>query len=145
MNRTRQWGMAWVLLALAIGLHVADEALTDFLPLYNSLVESARESYWWIPLPTFSFSIWLSGLVLGVLLLLGLAPLVFAGKTWLRPVAYFLSVLMIANALGHLGASIYWQILAPGVLSSPVLFVAAVALLVTTRRAHREITDNKQI
>jgi hypothetical protein len=58
------------LLALAIGLHVTDEALTDFLPLYNSLVESARESYSWVPLPTFSFSVWLAGLILGVLLLL---------------------------------------------------------------------------
>jgi len=143
MDRARQWGLAWVFLALTIGLHVTDEALTDFLPLYNSLVESVRASYSWIPLPTFGFSLWLGGLILGVLLLLGLAPLVFAGNVYLRPVSYFLSVLMIANALGHIGASIYCQKLAPGVLSSPVLFVAAVALLVATHRGRRETTDKR--
>ena len=29
----RQWRAAWVFLALALGLHVADEALTGFLPV----------------------------------------------------------------------------------------------------------------
>ena len=47
---------------------------------------------------------------------------------------------MIANALGHFGASIALRRLAPGVWSSPVLLVAAVALLITTRqtRASKE-------
>jgi len=42
---------------------------------------------------------------------------------------------MLANAVGHTVASFYWGIWAPGVYSSPVLFVAALALLVTTRSA----------
>ena len=139
-KRTKHWGLAWVFLAVAIALHVTDEALTGFLPLYNTLVESLRESYRWVPLPTFSFRVWLSGLVIAVLLLLGLAPFVFAGRTILRPLAYVLSVLMISNALVHIGASLYWQKLAPGTLSSPVLLLAAVTLLITTHRA-RHITS----
>lgn len=64
-----------------------------------------------------------------------LAPLAFAGKSILRPVAYFLGVLMTLNALAHIGGSIYLGAVAPGALSSPVLLLAAIALLVTTRRA----------
>jgi hypothetical protein len=133
--------MTWVFLALAIALHVTDEALTGFLPLYNSIVESLRESYPWVPLPTFSFAVWLTGLVIGVLLLLSLSPLVFAGSPYLRPVSYVLGVLMVGNALGHIGASIYWGIMAPGVLSSPILLLAALALLITTDRDRRSTRD----
>ena len=35
-TRIAQWRVAWVCLALAIGLHVTDEALTGFLPVYNA-------------------------------------------------------------------------------------------------------------
>ena len=137
MDLNRQWGIAWLSLVFALALHVADEALTGFLPVWNSLVESARETYAWVPLPTFDFAVWLGGLVVGIALLLSLAPLVFAGKPYLRPLAYFLGVLMVFNALAHIAASIYWGSLAPGVISSPVLLLAALLLLVTTRRVQR--------
>ena len=139
--RTRQWGMAWVVLALAIGLHVVDEAVTDFLPLYNSLVTSLRTSYSWIPLPTFSFSVWITGLAAGVGFLLALSPLVFAGNLYLRPFAYFLGVLMAFNALAHLAGSLYLGEIAPGALSSPILLLAAVVLLVTTHRYRGAAND----
>ena len=134
MDRTRQWGIAWVVLAITIAAHVADEALTGFLPLYNSIVYSLRDTYAWIPLPTFSFSVWLSGLICGVTLLLVVAPMVFAGNRLLRPISYFLGVLMTLNALGHIAGSIYLRSLAPGVISSPALLLAAVALLIATAR-----------
>lgn len=128
--------MAWVALCIALGLHVVDEAVTDFLPLYNSIVAAIRESYPWIPLPTFTFSVWLTGLIVGVLLLLLLSPMVFAGNGVFRPISYLLGALMALNALAHIGGSIYLGALAPGALSSPVLLLASLALLVTTRRAH---------
>jgi len=138
----RNWGIAWIALTLALALHVTDEALTGFLPLYNEIVRSIRDSIPWFPFPTFTFAVWISGLVTSVLVLLALSPLVFKGHAWLRPIAYFLAVLMIANAFGHATASLYWGIWAPGVYSSPVLFVAAVALLVTTRRTKSHGSGN---
>jgi hypothetical protein len=134
-RRVRQWRTAWVGLALALALHVTDEALTGFLPVYNSIVGGIRANHTWVPLPTFTFPVWLAGLVLGILLLLALTPVVSRGARWIRVVSLILSIMMIGNALGHLGASLYWGRVAPGAYSSPVLLLAAVALLVTSARA----------
>ncbi len=135
-NPNRSWGIAWVSLVFALALHVVDEALTGFLPFYNAIVSTLREAYSWVPLPTFSFSAWITGLVIGVLLLLSLSPLAFAGSRGLRPVSYFLGVLMIANGFGHIGATIYLGKPAPGVYSSPVILAAALALVITTYRSN---------
>jgi hypothetical protein len=131
-----RWGVAWILMALAIGLHVGDEALNDFLPLYNSSVEWIRDSYGIAP-PRFSFGQWLGGLLVGVALLLALSPLVFAAYPGFRALSYGLGVLMVANACGHVGASIYLGAPAPGVYSSPILLAAAVYLLYCARAAGR--------
>jgi hypothetical protein len=130
-----QWRNAWVGLALSLGLHVTDEALTGFLPVYNSIVEALRAEHPWVPLPTFSFPVWLGGLILGVVLLLGLTPIVARGARWIRVVSVILGVIMTGNALGHIGASVYWGKLAPGVYSSPILLITALALLITASRA----------
>jgi hypothetical protein len=130
-----RWRTAWVALALALGLHVTDEALTGFLPVYNGVVEGIRARHPWALLPTFTFPVWLGGLILGVLLLLALTPAVSRGARWIRVVSVILGVLMTGNALGHMGASVYWGKLAPGVYSSPVLLAAALALVVTASRA----------
>ena len=134
-SRIAQWRGAWVGLALALGLHVTDEALTGFLPVYNQVVEELRADHPWVPLPTFTFPVWLGGLILGVLLLLALTPVVSRGAQWIRVASVILGVIMTGNALGHLGASVYWGKPAPGVYSSPLLLIAALALLVTASRA----------
>lgn len=136
-TRIKRWAMAWAAMAVAVGLHVTEEALTGFLPRYNALVLSIRESYWWFPFPTFTFRVWLGGLVLGVLTLFALTPLVLKGYAWLRYLSYFLGVLMIANALAHVTASILIHDVAPGVYSSPILLVAAIALLWTSIKANK--------
>ena len=134
-TRIGQWRVAWIGLASALALHVADEALTGFLPVYNGVVETVKLKYAWVPLPTFTFPVWLCGLVLGVLLLLSLTPLVSRGQRWIRVASIVLSLIMIANALGHVAASLYWGRPAPGVYSSPLLLIAALALLITSWRA----------
>jgi len=126
--------MAWLFLAFALAIHVTDEALTGFLPVYNSVAESVRASYPRVPMPTFTFPLWIGGLATGVILLLALSPLVFAGRRWLRPVSYVLAAIMIANGLGHIGASLYRASFAPGVYSSPIL-LAAVALFISAFRS----------
>lgn len=134
-RQVRYWRTTWLGLAVALALHVADEALTGFLPVYNGIVGEIRARHAWVPLPTFTFPVWLAGLVLGILLLLALTPAVSRGAPWMRVVSLVLSIVMIGNALGHLGASLYWGRVAPGAYSSPVLLVAAAALLITAARA----------
>ena len=120
---------------LAFALHVVDEAVNDFLPLYNSVVGGWRETYSWVPLPLFTFSGWLTLLIVALIVLAGLTPLFFKGSRSVRPVAWFFGGLMVANALGHFGMSIYMGAFAPGVYSSPVVLAAAIALLVATHRS----------
>ena len=53
----------------------------------------------------------------------------------MRPVAWFFGGLMVANALAHFGMSIYMGAFAPGVYSSPVVLVAAIALVLKNKLA----------
>ena len=133
----RRGGYSWLALVAAFAIHVLDEALTDFLPLYNSIVIGLRESYRFVPFPTFTFSAWLGGLLVALVILAVLAPLAFSGRRYFRFVSYAFSMIMILNGLAHIGASLYWGYLVPGVLSSPLLLVAAAALFVSTLRAGR--------
>lgn len=138
-DRTRiRWAIAWAAMAVALALHVADEALTGFLPFYNSLVESLRDRYAWFPMPTFAFETWLGGLVLLIVALFALTPLALRGSRILLVLSYLLGVLMIANATAHVVASSWLGDFAPGVYSSPVLFVAALALLYSAATAQRD-------
>jgi putative copper export protein len=132
MNR---FGLAWTSLALALALHVTDEARNDFLSVYNPTVLAIRSKLPWLPLPTFTFKTWITGLTLGILLLLALAPFAFRRSRWLIPPAFILGVLMTLNGLGHISGSIYTGSWMPGVYSSPLLIAAAVWLLIETRRA----------
>jgi hypothetical protein len=129
------WRRAWVALALALAVHVSDEALTGFLPVYNGVVRGIRRSRPWVLLPTFSFPVWLGGLILGIAVLLAMTPIVSRGRKGMLAVSIGLAVLMVANGLGHVAASVYWGRFAPGVYSSPLLIVAAASLLVAAWRA----------
>jgi hypothetical protein len=127
------FGRAWMALALALGLHVADEALHDFLSVYNPTVFAIRQRLPWLPLPTFTFRVWLTGLILAVLLLLCLYPLALRRTRWVVLAAYPLGVLMTFNALQHFAGSLYLGRALPGVYSSPVLLAASLWLLAAAR------------
>jgi len=136
----RRFGTAWVLFALALALHVTDEATHDFLSTYNASIRTMRTRLPFLPFPTFSFKIWLTLLVAGILLLLCLSPWAFRGASWLRIVAWPLAIVVgILNAAGHICSSIYFQRWMPGVYSSPFLLAAAVFLLASSwRRGYLE-------
>lgn len=134
LGAKRRWGIAWVSLCLALAVHVVDEALTDFLSLWNPFVQSVRARLPWVPLPTFEFGIWLGGLLVGVVVLLLLSRYIFAGARWMWPISYFFAIVMLGNGLGQIVASVYLGRPAPGVYSSPLLLVAAGFLLAATRR-----------
>jgi hypothetical protein len=123
------YGLAWVALCLALAVHVTDEALTDFLSVYNPAARAVRERLPFLPLPTFTFDVWLTGLVLAVLLLLSLSPFAFQGARWMAPLSYAFGVMMFANGLQHTVASLYMRRAMPGLYSAPLLLGSSVYLL----------------
>src|SRR5207245_11283549 len=68
------FGRAWVFLCLAFCAHVADEALTGFLPLYNATVIAMRNQYKWFPMPTSGFREWMAGLIVANVIRVLLSP-----------------------------------------------------------------------
>lgn len=112
-------------MAAVIGVHVSDEAITDFLSVYNPAARAIRARLPYLPLPTFTFAVWLTGLSLGILALLALAPLAFRRVRWIIWVSFPLAVLMFGNGLGHIAGSFYLGHLMPGVYSAPLLLIAS--------------------
>jgi hypothetical protein len=135
-------GVAWILLCCAIAVHVGDEALTDFLSVYNPTVTVLRQRAPWLPLPTFAFNTWLWGLLSGVIVLFLLSRYMFRGSRWIRLVAYVLAILMMVNGslhilgtiLGHSVESVRFARPMPGFYSSPFLLAAAIYLVLQLRR-----------
>lgn len=82
--RYRSFGIAWLLLYLALCLHVFDEATTGFLNIYNPTVLTMREKLGWWPMPTFAFREWLWGLIAACVILLALSAAAFRGARWVR-------------------------------------------------------------
>ena len=119
---------AWLALVTVLALHVADEALTDFLGFYNPLVRAIRSRISWFPMPTFTFGIWLAGLGALVVVLAMLGPAVRRGAAGTRVASWALSAIMLLNGLGHLGGSLYFGRWLPGATSSPLLLFASVVL-----------------
>ncbi len=135
------FGLQWLLLCLAFCAHVADEALTGFLNVYNPTVIAMRARLSWFPMPTFEYREWLIGLIIGNLFLLALTPFAYRNTRVLRPLAYFLAGVMFLNGMGHtlftvLGrtvASVQFPRPAPGFYSSPFLLITSIYLLVRLR------------
>ncbi|MBI1760936.1 MAG: hypothetical protein HYR56_05800 [Acidobacteria bacterium] len=130
-------GWAWLALAGALTVHVADEALTGFLSVYNPTVLALRERLLYLPLPTFRFEVWLRGLIAGSALLWLAAPAAFAQRRWLTLFSYPFAVLMCGNGLLHIAGTIYQGRRLPGVYSAPLLLAAAGYLLWALRHIER--------
>ena len=126
-------GVAWLALCGALAIHVADEALTDFLCVYNPAVRAIRARFPFLPLPTFTFPVWLGGLITVTILLFALSPAAFRGEPVMRPAAYVFGVVMAGNGLLHLVGSIYMKKAMPGVYSAPLILGAAIYLLASVR------------
>jgi hypothetical protein len=135
------FGLAWVLLCLAFCAHVADEASTGFLDVYNPTVIAMRARLSWFPMPTFEYREWLIGLIVVNLVLLALTPFAYRNARGLHPLAYFFAGVMLLNGLGHtlftvLGrtvASVQFPRPAPGFYSSPFLLITSIYLFLRLR------------
>jgi len=133
---------AWLLLVAALAVHVADEALTDFLEFYNPLVLSIRSRLPWFPMPTFSFGVWIVGLGFLVLVLALLAPAVRRGAVVTRLASWVLSGIMFLNGLGHLAGSLYFDRWLPGATSAPLLLAGSLLLArATWERQHSGLAE----
>ena len=138
--------LSWLLFCTAIAIHVADEAVSGFLAVYNPTVMALRNRLPWLPVPAFTFRVWITGLALGIALLFALSPFVARGVRWIRPLAVVLSIVMIANGLQHIVGTILGRTVGsvefprpmPGFYSSPVLIGASIYLLVQLARNRRQ-------
>ena len=110
-------------------MHVVDEALTDFLSVYNPAVRAIRARFPFLPLPTFTFPVWLGGLITVTIVLFALSPAAFRGEPVMRPAAYVFGVVMAGNGMLHLVGSVYMRKAMPGVYSAPIILAAAIYLL----------------
>ena len=137
----RRWALAWGALCVAFALHVVDEAANDFLLWYNPNVLAIRARVPWLPLPVFTFPVWITGLTIAVLALAALTPLVRRGRPWLVPVAYVYGAVHVANGVNHIAVSISGRWLAPGVYSSPLLLASAIWLLYETHQWRRRTLE----
>jgi len=148
-ERPNDFGLAWVLLCLAFCAHVADEALTGFLDVYNPTVTAVRAALSWFPMPTFEYREWLIGLIVANVVLLALTPLAYRNARGLRPLAYFYAGVMLLNGMGHtiftvLGRtvpSVHFSRPAPGFYSSPFLLITSVYLFLRLRASRNAKAD----
>jgi len=125
----RTLGRAWAALTVALAVHVADEAASGFLAVYDPAVARIRAALPFIPVPTFTFTLWLGGLVLLVVVVALATPLMFKGAIGARGASFLHGTLMTLNGLGHAAGPLYFGDLLPGTLSAPLLFAAAVWLV----------------
>jgi hypothetical protein len=132
-----RFGHAWVALTITLAGHVVDEAVTDFLGVYNPIVRAARARVGWFPMPEFTFAPWLAGLGVLVLLLLALSPLAYRGSRVLGLAAYLYATIMLLNGIAHLTASVYLGRWAPGATTAPLMIATSIWLFNTAREARR--------
>jgi len=132
-------GIAWVMMWIALAIHVTDEALTGFLPVYNATVLSLRAELGFWPMPTFEFRVWLTALCSGIAVLALLSPFAFRNASWIRPILLFVAIVpgllnasghTIATILGHTVSTVRFARPAPGFYSSPLLMIVSLYALI---------------
>lgn len=134
---------AWSWLVGALALHVADEASTGFLAVYNPTVRALRERLGWFPMPEFAFGVWLAGLIALVIGLALLTPFFRPGARGLLVLAAVFAGLMVLNGVAHVLGTIAGRTVStvrfpgpmPGFWSSPLLIVAALHVILRIRDA----------
>jgi hypothetical protein len=128
-DSTRSRAEAWFVLVGVLALHVADEAITGFLDFYNPLVSRVRSRVWWFPMPTFSFDVWLGGLIALVIALALIGVAVRRGASGTRVASWAFAVIMLLNGFGHLAGSVYFWRWLPGTTTAPLLVIASGRLM----------------
>ncbi|HEX6283551.1 MAG TPA: HXXEE domain-containing protein [Pyrinomonadaceae bacterium] len=134
--RRRHW-WAWMGMCGALAIHIVDETVTDFLTFQNASVLALRKDYPFLPIPMFSFEVWLSLLIFALIALTAVSYFVWKGRWAMRPISYVFAAFMIINGLLHIAVSIYLTNWISGVYSSPLLLVAGAVLIFYTHAYQR--------
>ncbi len=124
-------------LTLTLALHVWDEASHDFLSLYNPIALRVRQAVPFLPIPVFTFRVWLAGLIAAVVVLLGLSLFVFRGAPWTRGASSVFGAIMLLNGCAHILGSLSASRLLAGTYSAPLLILASLTLILASRRRRR--------
>ena len=126
-----RFGKAWLMLSFFLLLHIIDEALNGFLPVYNENALKIRASTG-IPFPTFAFAYWFTGLICLDIWFLFLSRYALQGRRVIIWLAYPFAIIMLANGLVHLAGSLYLQQWIPGSLTAPFLVYGSMNLFLAT-------------
>jgi EamA domain-containing membrane protein RarD len=121
--------LAWIALCAATAIHVADEAFTGFLAIYNPAVQEIRQQYPLLPLPTFTFEVWITLVTVGVIAMFALSIFVWQARRWTRLASYAFAGFMLLNGVLHIAVSVFAWKLVSGVYSSPLLIVVSLVLI----------------
>jgi uncharacterized protein with HXXEE motif len=138
-GKANRFGKAWFLLSFLLLLHIIDEALNGFLPVYNESIPRIRATTG-IPFPTFTFPFWFTALVFVDIWLLFLSRYALQGKRVIILLAYPFAIIMLANGLAHLAGSVYLQQWIPGIITAPFLVYGSVNLLLATLKMNTSKT-----
>ena len=131
-DRNQRFGIYWLTFGYTVALHVLDEAGHDFLSVYNPNATAIRRALPLLPVPVFTFSQWIGGLLCGLTIWLALAPAAFRGLKWLRRLAIPVAIVAgIGNGLAHIMSSIYYWRFMPGVYSAALILLSGIVLLRT--------------
>lgn len=134
-DSTRRQAQTWFVLVAVLALHVVDEAMSGFLDFYNPLVTRLRSRVSWFPMPTFSFDVWLGGLIALVIVLAPIGVAVRRGAPGTRVASWAFAAIMLLNGVGHLAGSVYFGHWLPGTTTAPLLVVGSVLLIRATAAA----------
>jgi hypothetical protein len=129
MAPVRRRYFAWLLLCAVFAIHVADEASTGFLELYNPAVTAMG-----MPAVQFTFPVWITLLALAVVGFLILSYWVRRGTWWTVQASYAFSLLMFSNGIAHLIFSILKHAWMSGAYTSPLLVAASINLWIAAAR-----------
>jgi hypothetical protein len=131
-DSNQRFGICWLFFGYTLALHVLDEAGHDFLSVYNPHALVIRRALSFLPIPILTFQTFIASLLCVLTLWLALTPLAFGGSKAIRRLAIpAAAVGGIANALAHLGSSIYYRRFMPGVYSAPLILFSGIVLLRT--------------
>jgi hypothetical protein len=131
----QRFGILWLFFGYSLALHVLDEAGHDFLSVYNPNALALRRVLPRLPFPLFTFRSFIGVLLLVLTLWLGMSPMAFRRPVWMRYLAIPVALLAgCGNGLAHIGSSIYFGQMMPGVFTAPLILLAGILLLRAARQ-----------